>query len=61
MKIEKVEKILANLHDKTEYVFHIRNLKEALKNELILKKVHEVTECNQNAWLKPYTDMNTDL
>ena len=27
MKIEKVEKLLANLHDKTEYVVHIRNLK----------------------------------
>ena len=25
MKIEKVEKLVANLHDKTEYVIHIRN------------------------------------
>ena len=30
MKIEKVEKLVANLHDKTEYVIHIRNLKQAL-------------------------------
>ena len=29
MKIEKIEKIVANLHDKTEYVIHIRNLKHA--------------------------------
>ena len=27
MKIEKVEKLVANLYDKTEYVIHIRNLK----------------------------------
>ena len=27
MKIEKVEKPVASLHDKTEYVIHIRNLK----------------------------------
>ena len=27
MKIEKVEKLVANLHDKTKYVIHIRNLK----------------------------------
>ena len=27
MKIEKVEKLVANLHDKIEYVMHIRNLK----------------------------------
>ena len=26
MKIEKVEKLVCNLHDKTEYIIHIRNL-----------------------------------
>ena len=31
MKFEKVEKFAANLHDKTEYVIHMRNLKQALK------------------------------
>ena len=35
MKIEKVEKLVANLHDKTEYAIHIRNLKEALNYELV--------------------------
>ena len=29
MKIEKVEKLVANLHDNTEYVIHIRKLKQA--------------------------------
>ena len=29
MKIEKVEKLVTNLHDKTEYVIQIRNLKQA--------------------------------
>ena len=38
MKIEKVEKIVTNLHDKTKYVIHIRNLKQALNDGLILKK-----------------------
>ena len=61
MNIEKVEKLVANLHDKTEYVIHIRNLKQALNNGLVLKKVHRVLRFNQNAWLKPYIDMNTDL
>ena len=60
-KIEKVEKLVANLHDKTEYVIHIRNLKQALNHGLVLKKVHRVIKFNQNAWLKPYIDMNTDL
>ena len=39
MKIGKVEKLVANLHDKTEYVINIRNLKQALKQRLVLKKV----------------------
>ena len=61
MKIEKVEKLAANLHDKTEYVIHIRNLKQELNHGLILEKVHRVIKYNQNAWLKPYVDMSTDL
>ena len=51
MKIEKVENLVANLHDKTEYFIHIRNLKEALNHRLVLKKVHRVIKFNQNAWL----------
>ena len=37
MKILKVEKLVANLHDKTEYVIHIRNLKQALNCGLLVK------------------------
>ena len=61
MKIEKVEKLVTNLHDKAEYVFHIRNLKQALNHGLILKKVHRVIKFNQKVWLRPYIDMNTKL
>ena len=35
MKIEKVEKLLANLHYKTEYVKNIRIWKQALSHGLI--------------------------
>ena len=61
MKIEKVEKLVANLLDKTEYVIHITRLKQALNHELVLKKVQRVIKFNQNAWLKPYIHVNTDL
>ena len=37
MKIEKVKKLVTNLHDKTEYDIHIRNLKQALYHGLILE------------------------
>ena len=39
MKIKKVEELVTNLHDKTEYVIHIRNLKQALNHGLFLQKV----------------------
>ena len=61
MKIEKVEKLVTNLHGKTEYVIHIRSLKQALNHGLILKSVHRVIKFNQKGWLKPYIDMNTKL
>ena len=61
MKIGKIEKLVANLHGKTEYVIDIRNLKHALNHGLVLKIVYRVIKLNQNAWLKPYIDINTDL
>ena len=61
MKIEKVKKLVANLHDQTECVIHIGNLKQALNYRLILKKFHRVIRSNQNVWLKSYIVMNTGL
>ena len=57
MKIKKIEKLVANLYDKTEYVIHIRNLKQSSA----FKKVHRKIRFNKNAWLKQYIDMNADL
>ena len=57
-KIEKVEKLVVNLHGKTECVIHIRNLKQAWISFI---KVHKKINFNQNAWLKSYIDMNIDL
>ena len=37
MKIEKVKKLVANLHDKFEYVMHIRNWKQVLNHRLVSK------------------------
>ena len=61
MKLEKVGKLVTNLHDKTKYFIHIRNLKQALNHGLILKKVHIVIKFTPKAWVKPYIDKNTTL
>ena len=57
----KTEKLVTNLRDKTECVIHIRNLKQVLNHGLILKKLYGVIKFNQNAWLKPCIDINTEL
>ena len=61
MKVDKCKKLVCNLYDKKSYVVHIRSLKQALNHGLILNKVHKVIQLNQEAWLKPYIDMNTEL
>ena len=61
MKIKELKKLVANLHEKIEYVIHIRNLKQALNQILELKKVHRTIRFNKKAWLKSYIDMNTYL
>ena len=49
------------MHDKEEYIIHIRNLKETLNHELFLKKVHRITKFNKKDWLKLCIDMWKDL
>ena len=61
IKIETVEKLVANLHDKEEYVIYIGNLKQSSNHRLVLKKVNRVIKFNQKPWLKSYIDMNTEL
>ena len=53
MKFEKVNNIVANLHNRNEYVIHIRNLKQALMDRII--------KFNQRTWLKSYIEMNIEL
>ena len=61
IKLKKDKKLATNLYDKSEYVIHIRNLKQALNQGLILKLVHRVIRFNQKDWLKTYIVMNNEL
>ena len=47
MKIQKVEKLVDNLHDKIDYAIHIRNFKQALNHELIWKKLRRIIRFKQ--------------
>ena len=42
-------------------IYVIRKNTQALNYRLKLKKVHRIIEFNQESWLKPYIDMNTEL
>ena len=61
MKIDKCNKLVCNLFNKKKYIIHINSLKQALNHGLKLRKIHRVIEFNQEEWLKPYIDMNTEL
>ena len=61
MVINKCKKLVCNLFNKKKYVTHINSLKQALNHGLKLKKIHRVIKFNQEAWLKQYIDMNTEL
>ena len=61
MKINNCSKLACTLYDKKNYVIHISALNQALILGLRLKKVHWVIKSYQEAWLKPYIDMNTNL
>ena len=57
----KAKTIVCNLNDKKNYIVHINVLKQALDHGLKLRKVHRVIEFDQEAWLKEYIDLNTEL
>ena len=62
MKIDKCNKLVCNLFNKKrKYITHTNTLKQALNHGLKLKKIHRIIEFNQEKWLKPYIDMDTEL
>ena len=61
MVINNIKTLVCNLNDKKNYIVHINVLKQALDHGLKLRKVHRVIEFEQEAWLKEYIDVNTEL
>ena len=61
MKIDKCKKLVCSLLNTNKYVTHIKSLKQALNHGLKLKKIYRIIEFNQEAWLEPYIETNTEL
>ena len=61
MKINKCPKLVCNVTDKENYSIHIVALKQTLNHGLKLIRVNSVITFIQEAWLKPYIDLNTEL
>ena len=60
-KINKVDKLISSFYTKKNYVVHYKNLKQYLKEGLILEKVHRGIEFYQSSWMEDYITTNTNL
>ena len=60
LKESSIDKLIPNLHNKTRYILHYKNLKLYLDLGMKLMKVHRVLTFHQSPWLKEYIDFNTE-
>jgi len=56
---EKQTKLVPHLGNRVNYITHYRNLKFYLRQGMILKTVHRVSEFNQASWVKEHVNFCT--
>ena len=61
MKINNCTKLTCTIRNRENYVVHIKALKQVVNYGLQLTKAHRIIEFDQEVWLRPYIDMNTDV
>ena len=61
VKIGRVDKLIPNLNNKTNYVIHYENLKLYESLGLKIIKIHRGIKFEESTWLKQYIDLNTTL
>ena len=61
IKIFKVEKLIPNLNNKTNYVIHHETLKVHQSLGLKLNKIDRGITLEESMWIKPYIELNTNL
>ena len=59
--VNKVEKLIPNLKNKTKYIVHRETLKLYESLGLKVTKIHRGIKFNESAWLKPYIERNTEF
>ena len=57
----RVEKLIPNLRNKTNYVIHYKNRIQCLKAGMKLTKIHRGIKFIESDWMKPYIEKNTNL
>ena len=57
----KIEKLIPNLNNKTNYVVHYENLKLYERLGLKITKIHRGIKFKESAWLEEYINLNTKL
>ena len=60
-KVKGNDKLICSFLPKRNYVLHYKNLKQYLKEGMILKRVHRGIKFYQSPWMEPYIRKNTDL
>ena len=55
------EKLILDLKPKQKYIIHYRTLQLYIKLGMEITKVHRILKFNQQAWLAPYIQANTEM
>ena len=61
MEVNKIEKLIPNLNNKTNYIIHHESLKLYEKLGLRITKIHRGIKFVGSNWLEPYIIKNTNL
>ena len=61
LKVNRVDKLIPNLYNKTKYVIHCENLKMYESLGLKTTRVYRGIKFEESPWLKKYIDLNTSL
>src|SRR5215468_1779192 len=55
------KKLCGTFYNKQKYVIHYMALQQALYHGVKLVKIHRAVQFRQEAWLKPFIDLNTEM